>query len=62
MIGKIAALRDDWIMHSTLAPVGDLSESVLLPMLRQLGDDCEAVDSGLSCTPPVRPAASHPTR
>ncbi|QZA06982.1 hypothetical protein K3U94_18690 [Mycolicibacter heraklionensis] len=46
MSSKITALRDDWIMRSMLSRVGDIPESVLLPMLRQLADNSEAVDAG----------------
>ncbi|ORW13787.1 hypothetical protein [Mycolicibacter longobardus] len=46
MSSRITALRDDWIMRSMLARVGDIPESVLLPMLRQVADDRQAVDSG----------------
>lgn len=44
--GGVAALRDDWIMRSMLSRVGDIPESVLLPMLRLAADDREAVETG----------------
>lgn len=46
MSNRITALRDDWIMRSMLARVGDIPESMLLPMLRQLADDPEAAETG----------------
>lgn len=45
MSNRITALRDDWIMRSMLARVGDIPESVLLPMLHELADDRETVNS-----------------
>lgn len=43
-IGPVAALRDEWLMHSMLKRVGDLPETVFLPMLRIVTDDREAVE------------------
>ncbi|WP_251941040.1 hypothetical protein [Nocardia sp. CDC159] len=37
-------LRDELIMRSMLARVGDIPETVLLPVLRMVGDDRAAVD------------------
>ncbi|GAA5105211.1 hypothetical protein [Nocardia iowensis] len=44
--GPVVALRDDLIMRSMLARVGDIPEAVLLPVLRMVSDDREAVDAG----------------
>lgn len=44
--GPVTALRDDWIMRSMLSRVGDIPETVLLPMLRLVADDRTAVDDG----------------
>lgn len=43
---RLAAVRDDWIMRSMLARVGDIPETVLLPLLRQVADDRAAVEAG----------------
>lgn len=45
MSGGLTALRDDWIMRSMLTKVGDIPETVLLPMLRVVADDRAAVDA-----------------
>ncbi|MEZ0362386.1 hypothetical protein ACAG26_01590 [Mycobacterium sp. pUA109] len=45
-MSRFTALRDDWIMRSMLAKVGDIPESVLVPMLRLVTDDRPAVDAG----------------
>ncbi|MBF6135628.1 hypothetical protein IU501_21810 [Nocardia otitidiscaviarum] len=44
--GTLTALRDDLIMRSMLARVGDVPEAVLLPVLRVVADDRAAVDAG----------------
>ncbi|OBJ73990.1 hypothetical protein [Mycobacterium sp. 1274756.6] len=44
--GPVTALRDDWIMRSMLSRVGDIPETVLLPVLRLVADDRRAVDDG----------------
>ena len=43
--GPIAALRDEWLIHSMIKRVGDLPETVFLPMLRIVTDDRPAVES-----------------
>ncbi len=45
-VGPIAALRDEWLMRSMLKRVGDLPETVLLPVLRLVSEDRAAVDAG----------------
>lgn len=45
-MSTVSALRDEWIMRSMLAKVGDIPESVLLPMLRLVADDRDSVDAG----------------
>jgi len=43
-VGPIAALRDEWLMHSMLKRVGDLPETVFLPLLRVVTDDRDTVE------------------
>ncbi len=43
-IGPLTALRDEWLMHSMLKRVGDLPETVFLPLLRVVTDDRDAVE------------------
>ena len=45
-MSSITALRDDLIMRSMLTKVGDIPETVLLPVLRLVADDRAAVDGG----------------
>lgn len=45
-MSPITALRDDLIMRSMLTKVGDIPETVLLPVLRLVADDRAAVDGG----------------
>ncbi|WP_046320495.1 hypothetical protein [Mycobacterium sp. UM_Kg1] len=45
MSTRISELRDDLIMRSMLARVGDIPETVLLPLVRELADDRAAVDA-----------------
>ncbi|MGV0741316.1 hypothetical protein [Mycolicibacterium sp. XJ870] len=42
----LSALRDDLIMRSMLAKVGDIPETILLPILRLVADDRSAVEAG----------------
>lgn len=42
----VTALRDDWIMRSMLTKVGDIPETVLLPVLGMVADDRAGVDAG----------------
>ncbi|MFI6865503.1 hypothetical protein [Nocardia sp. NPDC050406] len=44
--GALVAFRDDLILRSMLARVGDIPEAVLLPVLRMVSDDRAAVDAG----------------
>jgi hypothetical protein len=45
-VPPVAALRDDLIMRSMIGKVGDIPETLLLPVLRLVADDRDAVDSG----------------
>ncbi|BBZ24307.1 hypothetical protein [Mycolicibacter hiberniae] len=45
MSNRISELRDDLIMRSMLGRVGDIPETVLLPVLRELADDRAVVDA-----------------
>ncbi|WP_166902819.1 hypothetical protein [Mycobacterium sp. DL440] len=44
-IGLVAMLRDELLIHSMLKRVGDLPETVFLPMLRIVTDDRDAVEA-----------------
>ncbi len=43
-VGRLAALRDEWLMHSMLERVGDLPETVFVPLLRVVADDRAGVE------------------
>jgi len=45
-VGPVAALRDELLMRSMLKRVGDLPESVFLPVLRLVAEDRDAVEAG----------------
>lgn len=45
MNNRLTAVRDDAIMRSMLARVGDIPETVLLPLLRQVADDRAVLDA-----------------
>ncbi|MFF2554024.1 hypothetical protein ACFVUS_23705 [Nocardia sp. NPDC058058] len=44
--GTLTAFRDEWVLRSMLARVGDVPEAVLLPVLRVTAEDRAAVDEG----------------
>ncbi|PIB77689.1 hypothetical protein CQY22_001750 [Mycolicibacterium brumae] len=45
-MGPLTMLRDEWLIRSMMKRVGDLPESMFLPMLRLLAPDRDAVDAG----------------
>lgn len=46
LLSSLTAVRDDLIMRSMLRAVGDIPESLLLPILRLVVDDRAAVEAG----------------
>lgn len=52
--GTLTAWRDDLILRSMLAKVGDVPEAVLVPVLRVVADDRDAVDAGWAAVTATR--------